>query len=110
MFYLHYSLLEKGILSTFVVFICVNQIVIEHRLIYVTLRYPPIDIHLVIDTDSFISMSQLLFSLTINTFEIKLLCFDLYNIYTFENTKNNLYKIYLFKNKLCYFTVISVHE
>lgn len=33
MFYLHYSLLEKGILSTFVVFICVNQIVIEHRLI-----------------------------------------------------------------------------
>lgn len=109
MFYLHYSLLEKGILSTFVVFICVNQIVIEHRLIYVTLRYTPIDMHLTIDTDSFISMSQLLFSLTINAFEIKLLCFDLYNIYTF-NTKNNLYKIYHFKNKLCYFTVISVHE
>lgn len=40
MFYLHYSLLEKGILSTFVVFICVNQIVIEYRLIFCVPRYP----------------------------------------------------------------------
>lgn len=55
MFYLHYSLLEKGILSTFVVFICVNQIVIEHRLIYVTLRYPPIDMHLAITVALFLN-------------------------------------------------------
>lgn len=61
MFYLHYSLLEKGILSTFVVFICVNQIVIEYRLIFVKL-YIHIDIPFksnLIDTDIIISMSHL---------------------------------------------------